>query len=84
MESNRGDWVRAGYAQVVAVESCPVIASGPGRVVLGTFHHSAWDVCDVRFSNGTQLGVTARHPAWTRARSATHASHLPQTTSLRA
>ena len=37
---------------------------GPGRVVLGTFHHSAGDVCDVRQSDGTQLGVTARHPVW--------------------
>lgn len=39
-------------------------ASGPGRVVLGTFHHSAGDVYDVRLSDGSQLGVTARHPVW--------------------
>ncbi len=54
----------AGYAQVVAVEPYPAIASGPGRVVLGTFHHSAGDVYDVRLSDGSQLGVTARHPVW--------------------
>lgn len=38
--------------------------SGPGRVVLGTSHHSAGDVYDVRLSDGSQLGVTARHPVW--------------------
>ena len=37
---------------------------GPGRVVLGTFHHSAGDVYDVRLSGGSQLGVTGRHPVW--------------------
>lgn len=52
-----------GYTRV-GVEPCPAIASGPGRVVLGTFHHSAGDVYDVRLSDGTQLGVTARHPVW--------------------
>gem|GEM_PF-6892614 len=38
--------------------------AGPGRVVMGVFHHSAGDVYDARLSDRSQLGVTGRHPVW--------------------
>lgn len=53
-----------GFARLVGFGACPHVTSGPGRLVTGTFHHSSGDVCDVRFSNGSSLGATARHPVW--------------------
>ena len=54
-----------GDFQVVAIEACPAIEPGPGRVITGLFRFSkgpvynVWLVCQAE-----PLGATAEHPVW--------------------
>jgi hypothetical protein len=58
-----------GPAEVLAIEPCPPLASGPGRTVTGTFAHSAADVLDLEIEGlDTRLGCTANHPFWSEDR----------------
>jgi hypothetical protein len=58
-----------GPAEVLAIEPCPPLASGPGRTVTGTFAHSAADVLDLEIEGlDTPLGCTANHPFWSADR----------------
>ncbi|MFN7803178.1 MAG: polymorphic toxin-type HINT domain-containing protein, partial [Planctomycetaceae bacterium] len=58
-----------GPAEVLAIEPCPPLASGPGRTVTGTFAHSAGDVLDLEIEGlDTPLGCTANHPFWSADR----------------
>ncbi|MFN6108448.1 MAG: polymorphic toxin-type HINT domain-containing protein, partial [Planctomycetaceae bacterium] len=56
-------------AEVLAIEPCPPLASGPGRTVTGTFAHAAADVLDLEIEGlDTPLGCTANHPFWSADR----------------
>jgi hypothetical protein len=58
-----------GPAEVLAIEPCPSLASGPGRTVTGTFAHAAADVLDLEIEGlDTPLGCTANHPFWSADR----------------
>ena len=58
-----------GPAEVLAIEPCPPLASGPGRTVTGTFAHSAADVLDLEIEGlDAPLGCTANHPFWSADR----------------
>ncbi|MFN7769685.1 MAG: polymorphic toxin-type HINT domain-containing protein, partial [Planctomycetaceae bacterium] len=58
-----------GPAEVLAIEPCPPLASGPGRTVTGTFAHAAADVLDLEIEGlDTPLGCTANHPFWSTDR----------------
>ncbi|MFN6103039.1 MAG: polymorphic toxin-type HINT domain-containing protein, partial [Planctomycetaceae bacterium] len=58
-----------GPAEVLAIEPCPPLASGPGRTVTGTFAHAAADVLDLEIEGlDTPLGCTANHPFWSADR----------------
>ena len=53
----------------LAIESCPLIKKGAGRVVTGTFKHSSNAVVDI-YINGRErpIGTTANHPFWSEDR----------------
>lgn len=52
----------SGAAEIVSIEPCPTIASGPGRVVLSTITHVNADVRVVRLSEGAGiLELTGSH-----------------------
>ena len=58
-----------GPAEVLAIEPCPPLASGPGRTVTGTFAHAAADVLELEIEGlDTPLGCTANHPFWSADR----------------
>ncbi|MFN7766562.1 MAG: polymorphic toxin-type HINT domain-containing protein, partial [Planctomycetaceae bacterium] len=58
-----------GPAEVLAIEPCPPLASGPGRTVTGTFAHAAADVLDLEIEGlDTPLGCTANHRFWSADR----------------
>ncbi|MFN7768587.1 MAG: polymorphic toxin-type HINT domain-containing protein, partial [Planctomycetaceae bacterium] len=58
-----------GPAEVLAIEPCPPLASGPGRTVTGTFAHAAANVLDLEIEGlDTPLGCTANHPFWSADR----------------
>jgi hypothetical protein len=60
-----------GPARVLAIGPCPAIEPGPGRVVTGTFAHSAANVVDVRLVGLDEpIGCTANHPFWSEDRHA--------------
>jgi hypothetical protein len=55
----------SGRADVLAVEACPPIASGPGRVVTSTFHHQAAATIDIAIEGMEEpIGSTPNHPIW--------------------
>ncbi len=59
----------AGPATIEAIEPCPPIDPGPGRVVTGTFRHSAANVIDLDVTGETKpIGTTANHPFWSDTR----------------
>ncbi|WP_232056228.1 hypothetical protein [Tuwongella immobilis] len=60
-----------GEAIVTAIEACPEIAPGCGRLVMSRFRHSHGEVYDLRLvgSDGI-IGVTAHHPLWSATRGA--------------
>lgn len=58
-----------GNATVLAIETCPQIERGEGRVVTGTFRHEAALVYDLRISGETKpIGTTGNHPFWSEDR----------------
>ncbi|VTS04822.1 hypothetical protein [Tuwongella immobilis] len=54
---------------MTAIEPCPEIAIGRGRLVVSRFRHSHGEVYDLRLvgSDGI-IGVTAQHPLWSATR----------------
>src|SRR5207249_4419207 len=51
-----------GEAEVLAIEPCPAIKSGNGRVVTGTFAHTRGGILDLYFDGAAEpLGVTENH-----------------------
>ena len=60
-----GDMGVVGDADVLAIEPCPEIESGPGRVVTGTFRHEGGQAYDLELEGEPgPLGVTGTHPFW--------------------
>jgi hypothetical protein len=60
-----------GLAEVLAVDPCPSIPPGPGRLVTGTFSHDNVPVLDLRLEGVAEaLGVTPGHPIWSEDRQA--------------
>ncbi len=58
-----------GLADVIAIEPCPEIQPGPGRLVTGTFQHTAGIVLDLKVgSESKPIGVTPTHPFWSVSR----------------
>ncbi|QDU82509.1 hypothetical protein Pla110_42670 [Polystyrenella longa] len=56
-------------AEVLNIEACPEIPSGPGRVVTATFRHSGKEVLDVKIaSEAAAIGATPKHPFWSEDR----------------
>jgi hypothetical protein len=54
-----------GLAEVLAIEPCPPLEEGKGRLVTGTFHHPSGEVYDLKLASESKpLGVTATHPFW--------------------
>jgi hypothetical protein len=54
-----------GEAQVLAIEPCPPLEPGEGRIVTGTFRHTSGEVYDLMLESESQpIGVTATHPFW--------------------
>jgi len=59
----------AGDAMVMGISPCPQIEASDGRVVTGTFAHSAGDVIDVFVEGETNpVGTTHNHPFWSEDR----------------
>ena len=60
-----------GFARVVAIEPCPPLGQGAGRLVTGTFRHTSGEVYDLKLASETKpIGVTASHPFWSLDRNA--------------
>src|SRR4051794_33901117 len=58
-----------GHALVTAIEPCPEIPQGEGRLVTGTFHHSRGIVYDLWVEGEEEpIGVTGTHPFWSADR----------------
>ena len=54
-----------GLAEVLAIEPCPPLEEGEGRLVTGTFHHPSAEVYDLKLASESKpIGVTATHPFW--------------------
>ena len=59
------------YADVLSIEACPPIKSGPGEVVTATYHTDRAKVIDLRFERSYEsVGTTAEHPFWSVSRQA--------------
>jgi hypothetical protein len=59
----------SGLASVLAIGECPPIKPGKGRIVTGTFKHSATEVLDIYLEGEDKpLGVTPNHPFWSEDR----------------
>ena len=57
-----------GMANVLAIEPCPEIQQGPGRVVTATFRHQAAATIDVAIEGLDEpIGTTANHPFWSES-----------------
>eukprot|EP00913_Durusdinium_trenchii_P005675 g5293.t1 len=60
-----------GLAEVLAIEPCPPLEDGEGRLVTGTFKHTSGEVYDLKLeSESKPIGVTATHPFWSVDREA--------------
>ena len=60
-----------GPAEVVAIETCPPLETGEGRIVTGTFAHSAKQIIDVQVTGlDAPIGCTPNHPFWSEDRQA--------------
>jgi RHS repeat-associated protein len=58
-------------ARITAIDACPAIADGPGRVVLTTFTRNSPDVYDLTLTNSGEsdtLGVTEFHKFYSESR----------------
>lgn len=54
-----------GLAQVLAIEPCPEIMPGRGRLVTATFHHQSARTFDLSIEGSSEpIGVTGNHPVW--------------------
>ena len=54
-----------GLAEVLAIEPCPPLEEGEGRLVTGTFATPSGEVYDLKLeSESKPIGVTATHPFW--------------------
>ena len=54
-----------GDAEVLAIEPCPSIKPGKGRVVIGTFKHQSAKVIDLHIEGvDKSIGTTTNHPFW--------------------
>ncbi len=54
-----------GLAEVLAIEPCPPVEEGEGRLVTGTFRHTSGEVYDLKLeSESKPVGVTGTHPFW--------------------
>ena len=61
----------SGAFQVLAVDPCPEIESGPGRIVTGVYRHGRGRVYNVWVAGESEpLGATAGHPFWSADRRA--------------
>jgi hypothetical protein len=59
----------SGRADVLAVEACPPIAPGAGRVVTSTFHHQAVTTIDIIIDGMDEpIGSTPNHPIWSETK----------------
>lgn len=59
----------AGSATILTIEPCPPIEGGSGRVVTGTFQHTAANVIDLHVSGEMKpIGTTSNHPIWSEDR----------------
>jgi hypothetical protein len=59
----------SGQAAVLAIRECPLVKVGKGRVVTGTFKHTATRVLDIYLEGQDRpLGVTPNHPCWSEDR----------------
>ena len=55
----------------LAIEPCPPLEEGEGRLVTGTFRHTSGEVYDLKLASESKpLGVTATHPFWSVDRNA--------------
>jgi RHS repeat-associated protein len=60
-----------GWARVKALEACPPLEEGPGRLVTGWFRHWRGEVYELRVRGEAEpIGVTAGHPFWSVDRQA--------------
>ena len=60
-----------GPAQVLAIDESPRIDPGPGRLITGTFHHTAAVVYNLKVESEREpFGVTGTHPFWSMDRQA--------------
>jgi hypothetical protein len=58
-----------GLADVLAIEPCPSISSGVGRVVTGTFTHVRGGILRIRLAGLAEpLGVTSNHSIYSADR----------------
>ncbi|VTS04844.1 hypothetical protein [Tuwongella immobilis] len=56
---------------MTAIEPCPEIATGRGRLVVSRFRHSQGEVYDLRLVGSDGIfGVTVHHPIWSATRGA--------------
>jgi hypothetical protein len=54
-----------GQASILAIEPCPELEFGSGRVVTGLFRHSAGQLYDLSLEGSSEpIGITALHPVW--------------------
>ncbi len=58
-----------GNAQVLAIDSCPAIPSGAGRIVTGTFLHQARSTITLTIAGQSEpIECTGNHPFWSEDR----------------
>ncbi len=54
-----------GEARVTAIEPCPQLDEGEGKLVTGTFRHTSGEIHELKVAGEEQpTGVTATHPFW--------------------
>lgn len=59
----------ANWANVLSVNECPESILGDGRLVTGTFQHSAANVIELTFSHSEEaIRSTSNHPFWSEDR----------------
>ncbi|HUY89892.1 MAG TPA: polymorphic toxin-type HINT domain-containing protein [Pirellulales bacterium] len=54
-----------GQAEVLAIEPCPPLEPGEGRLITGAFRHASGEVYNLKLESESQpIGVTCTHPFW--------------------
>jgi hypothetical protein len=65
IELNMPEMGCEGQATILAIEACPELEFGSGRLVTGLFRHSAGQVYDLSLDSSSEpIGITALHPVW--------------------